>query len=189
MLVHLCLIPVSVRKLLRHDSPYCPPSQFQGSSCFVLQVWDDSRDYKVFVSTFEGDPLHSRPQISCEIHYLQKTVDCSSILIKASCNYHSRIYLPSSWIVFLIGSRCRLYFIGLHWLPIPVWFYWQVLLQTWNILAACEMLHSTGKCELKAVDVVGRWRRQGVNYGILILVYVFWSQSFCSQDLFFPLHF
>lgn len=143
----------------------------------------------LFASTLEGEPLHCRPQISYEIHYLQRTVDCGSILIKASCNYHSRIYLPSSSTVFLRGSRCHLYFIGPHWLPIQVWFYRKVLLQTWNILAAWEMLHLTGKCELKAVDVVGRWRRQGVNCAILILFYVFWSQTFCSQDLFFPLHF
>lgn len=50
----------------------------------------------LLASTVAGDPLYSRPQISYEIHYLQKTVDCSSILTKALCNYHSRIYLPSS---------------------------------------------------------------------------------------------
>lgn len=78
-------------------------------------------------------------------------------MIKASHTYCSRIYLPSSWIAFLTGSRCHFYFIGLCWLPVQVWFYWKVLLQTWNILAAWKMLQLTGKCELKAVDVIGRW--------------------------------
>jgi len=70
---------------------------------------------------------------------------------------------------FLTGSRCHLYFIGLCWLPIQVWFYWKVLLWTWNILAASEKLCLTRKCELKAVDVIRRWRRQGVYCAVSTL--------------------
>lgn len=111
-------------------------------------------------------------------------------LIEASSNYHSRIYLPSSWKARLTKSRCHLYFIGLQWLPFQVWFYWKVLIQAWNILAAWETLHLAGKCELKAVDITENWRMQGVYYTVPNLVKVIQGQSFTSQELFFfPLHF
>lgn len=147
-------------EMRQYLNPYCHLSWCQGAFCFVWQIQGGSssclcarREVNLFLVTVYS------------IHNLLPPEDCGlqqHPLIKASHNYRSRIYLSSSWIAFLTGSRCHLYFIGLCWPPVHIWVCWRLLLQAWNILAAWEMLCLTGRCELKAVDVVKRRRHQGL---------------------------
>lgn len=89
------------------------------------------------VNLFFVDSRFPTKSVTC------KRLKCSRLLwFKFHVNNCSRIYLPRSWIAFLTGSRCHLYFIGLCCLPIQIWFYWnnwRVLLLTWSILAAWEI--------------------------------------------------